>query len=213
MAKSISFALIRSKNPHIENADDIELVDSINLTGCQLSYIDNLELFSHINELNLSNNNITRIENLFFFKSLKLLDVSFNNIDSVSLEQSIKEIPASLLSINLTGNPCASDENALGKLLDAFPDLAIAIEVDDGTRNISVEESDGKNRNEEEEDEEDFEEMKTLPRVPELGAGPLNADEILKSIVDRKCKIQSFNTMSIDKVVTVSSFTKLLLLI
>jgi len=204
MSKTISFGLIRSKNPHVDSADDIGQIDSITLRGCELTDIDNLELFSHINELDLSNNKISKVENLFFFQNLKILDLSFNLIDSLSLEQSIKEFPKSLLSINLTGNPCANDEAALGKLQDAIPDLAIAIEIDDTVR--------VPDKQEEEEDDDDnietdeLEDIKQLlPLIAELGNTPLNADEVLKSIVERKCKLQDLQCdFDLKKVVTVS---------
>lgn len=213
----ITFSLVRSQNPEISTAADIEEIDCIRLINCGIKEIDNLELFHHINELYLSNNQITSLENLSILFKLKILDVSYNNITSEGLRKSIARLPKSLISINLTGNPCVNDEEGLMALQDAIPEVIIAIDIE----NEEVEESSnnkraGKlfdekenespsqretenNENEENGDEEDSGvEKSSTPRF-------LSNEEVLKSIVERKCLIQNTtSSFKLDAAVQVS---------
>lgn len=207
----ISFSLIRSQNPEITTASDIEDIDSIRLINCNIEEIDNLELFHHINELNLSRNRIQRLTNLSILFKLKILDVSYNNITSQDLKQSIKSLPKTLISINLTGNPCVDDEEALMELQDALPEVIIAIEVDSDDENPSSE-REGKlsheNKKTNEENEEEDEEEESINSKEKDKILVLNNEEVLKSIVERKCLIQnttnSFKLEATIQVITLS---------
>ncbi len=176
----LNFSLIRSKNPEINNTDNIDEIESLNLCGCGISTIENLELFHHVKELNLSNNRISKLDDLFMLmKNLQILDVSNNSIQSIELKNSIHQIPKSLVSINLSGNPCAVDLEVVMELQDSFPDLVIAIEEEKQSENEECDivlkcNDEGQEGN-----------------VPIDMAGPLKADDILKMIVDRKCKLQN----------------------
>jgi hypothetical protein len=186
--------MICKKNPCIASPEDVDGVQRLELSNCQIDMIDDLDLFYHITELNLSQNKIHKIENLEIFHNLKLLDLSFNRIDSLGLKSSIGAIPKNLQIIVLTGNPCATDEEALALLQDKYPKLAIAIEEGD-------EELPNRNENEEKdlnkEDEEEAEE-----KVPIS----IDTEEVLKYIVDRKCKMQNIRTtFDLDSTVKVSS--------
>ena len=191
----ITFQLIRKSNPEL-SIDDIEGFTCINLNNCNIECIDNLELFEHIKELHLSHNLITKIDNLAVFQNLELLDVSFNKIDSHGLLSSFDEIPQSLHVINLTGNPCLHDEGLLIKLQDYFPHLGIVIDesddADDGDKN---------------EDGDDGFDIDYLPSQSTNNESfciqPLSSDEVLKSIVDRKSKLQSYERFNLDKTVSV----------
>lgn len=170
----ITFALIRRCHGNI-GADDLEEITTISLIEQRIEVIDNLELFSQIECLNLSKNFITRLQNISLLLQLKHLDVSFNRIDSNSVIASIKEIPKSLESINLSGNPCCDDDECLLLLQDEFPNLAIIIgEEADSTGSDPV---------------KDFIESTEETKVVYDGS-PLNSEEVLKLIVERKCRLQ-----------------------
>lgn len=196
---SISFSLICRKNPSITDADDIDIISRLDLDNSNIQEVDNLELFTHIKELNLQRNKIKNLSNLKLLSELRLLDVSFNEISSESLLSSMRFLPKGLTTIVLTGNPCASDEEALGKLQDNFPELGIAIEE------VSSAEEDESEAIEKESADEDESNEETHTEDEELVAlrGPVNADEVLKYIVDRKCKLQSIQNFNIDSVVKV----------
>ncbi len=207
----ISFSLIRSQNPEITTASDIEDIDSIRLINCNIEEIDNLELFHHINELNLSRNRIQRLTNLSILFKLKILDVSYNNITSQDLRQSIKSLPKTLISINLTGNPCVDDEEALMELQDALPEVIIAIEVDNDDENPSSE-REGKSSHENEKTDEENEEEDEEERLNSKENDKhqvLNNEEVLKSIVERKCLIQNTNnSFKLEATIQVITFSR-----
>lgn len=185
----ISFALIRQNNPNA-NFDKIEEIESIRIGNSNIESIDNLELFSHVKELFLPHNRISIIKNLFFFNNLSFLDLSFNLISSESLLQSLDQLPKVLSTINLTGNPCSTDVDALSKLQDTFPSLGIIIDTVDNAEEASIDDRIANPLGAE-----------LLPT--ETLSRPLNADIVLKSIVERKCKLQSMAAFNLDSTVSV----------
>ena len=189
---AITFALIRKKNADL-NFDNIEDITLICLDNCNLASVNNLELFSHIQELHLHHNKISLIENISYFKSLKYLDLSFNTISEEGLLQSLANIPKGLGSINLTGNPCAVDDGALSVLQDTFPDLGIIIDTVDEITGSKAENN----------FDEEIETKPSLVLDDIDHSRPLNADNVLKAIVDRKCKLQSISTCNIDATILV----------
>ena len=200
----ITFGLIRKANPDL-NFDKFEEISVINLNNLCISSIDNMEVFSQIKELYLSHNNIERIENLMFLGDLLYLDLSFNKINSASLRLSFNGIPKTLQTLNLTGNECAFDEKVLTELLDRFPELNIAIDTCSAEEEKSYEfdnNDDDKEEEEEEEEEEkeEDEEEEVLGKVTTYDPSQqLDADTVLKSLVDRKCKLQNISsTFSLD---------------
>jgi len=193
----ITFQLIRKCNPDV-SFDDIVDVTNIKLNNCSIECIDNLELFEHIKELHLSRNLITQIDNLKVFHRLELLDVSFNRIDSKGLVASFDHIPHSLDVINLTGNPCVHDESVLIKLQDKFPHLGIVIDeldVADTEANDNTDEAT-------EDDRFDFDDTPSDIKDPRISL-PLSSEDVLRSIVDRKSKLQSYERFNLDNTVTV----------
>eukprot|EP01031_Cornospumella_fuschlensis_P037145 gene37145-45087_t len=175
----ITFGLIRQKNPIIADAEDIQQIDSLDLSDCGIVEIANLELFEHIRELNLSRNEIRVVENLSILRSLQLLDLSFNRISSKDLLLCTQGLPKTLKAINLSGNPCIEDHEVLAQFQDFFKDLDIILDVEDVP---PVDEQDG------EEKESAGEDLTTKNSLK------LNAEEILQDIVDRKCRLQNFET-------------------
>jgi hypothetical protein len=197
----ITFQLIRKCNPDV-SFDDILNVTNIKLNNCSIECIDNLELFEHIKELHLSRNLITQIDNLKVFHCLELLDVSFNMIDSKGMVASFEHIPHSLDVINLTGNPCVNDESVLIKLQDKFPHLGIVIDELDVA---DTEANDNTDDDETEDDRFDFDDTPSDIKEGESPRSslPLSSEDVLRSIVDRKSKLQSYERFNLDNTVTV----------
>jgi hypothetical protein len=190
---TISFALICRKNPSITDVDDIQNITKLDLDNSNISVIDNLEIFNHIRELNLSHNKIKSLRNLEYLTSLDVLDLSCNELSSADLLSSIQFLPKQLSTIVLSANPCAEDEIALGYLQELFPSLGIAIdEVDendmesDNAQNDPNDEDNSTNENE---------------VLPSADTDPVNVEEVLKYIVDRKCKLQSLQSFDLDSIV------------
>ena len=182
----ISVTLIRRCHGNI-GIDELEKMSKIDLSNQSIENIDNLEVFSEIEELVLSRNLISKIENLSFLRNLAILDVSFNSIDSVSLKAAVSELPPNIKSINLSGNPCCDDDTCLLLLQDRYPELGIIIGEESGDK-----EGDGGSDDEEAHDDTDLDpEHAVAQDSPRTRSVPLNSEEILKSIVERKCKLQS----------------------
>lgn len=196
---SISVTLIRGTHSEF-CIDDPETLHIIKLNKQEIACIDNLEVFSHITELHLSDNLIERIENISFLQNLTFLDLSNNRINSESLLLSIGLLPQKIKDLNLSGNPCAEDESALNALQDGYPNLNIIVGVyiggeiiesfeGSGFENSKIEILSGSEDGDSYSDEDDGEE----------GDMPLNADEVLKSLVERKCRLQSMETFSVER--------------
>jgi hypothetical protein len=192
----ISFALIRSQNPDINTTENIEEIDCLRLMNCNIEEIDNLELFHHISELYLTSNAIESLDGLSILIKLKILDVANNRITSESLRKSIPKLPKTLLSINLTGNPCAEDEEALTQLQDAFPDAIIAIDLmpdideEEEKANDDSENKENEGENKKDSIQDDFK---------------LDTESVLREIVARKCLMESTtNSFNLERTVFVS---------
>ena len=219
---TISVTLIRTTHSDFD-VDDPESIRIIKLNNAGISEIDNLEVFSHICELHLADNCIEKIENIDFLANLSFLDLSNNKIGSDALLSSIGLLPHNVRTLNLSGNPCASDESCLIALQDSYPDLNIIVGIyaegeplealedlgslgfENGRRDRDSFAVDSSNSglydsrsdhlladyqsddNSNEEDEEEGEE----------GDMPLNVDEVLKSLVERKCRLQSLEAFSV----------------
>ena len=192
MDTEISFALIRKKNSDL-NFDNLDEISCIRIDNCNITSTNNLELFSHVKELHLHHNKISQIDNLYFFNNLQYLDVSSNLITSDGLLKSFQSLPKCLVSINLTDNPCATDENALSLLQDAFPKLGIIIDTVDTVDTTTSEEPLNLSRQENSEKDGTESFFGDIDR-----SRPLNADTVLRSIVERKCKMQNMSTFNID---------------
>ena len=125
----ISISLVRKCHSEVD-VNDLHLLDVLRLSNQGITFIDNLEVFSNVKVLFLNGNSIRIIENLEYLTVLDHLDISNNNIDAESLTKSLANIPRNLNSINLTNNPCCSDEVCLQQLQDRFPELGIIIGVE-----------------------------------------------------------------------------------
>ena len=201
----ISFSLVRKAHGNL-GADALERIDIIQLNNYGIEEIDNLEVFDQIRELHLSGNRIRRIENLEFLSKLEYLDLSNNKIDDEGLRAGIGKLPDSLQTLIIGGNSCCKNEDILIELNDLMPNLGIVVGVEkeesqrnenESNRDPALEEkkSEGKENTEDEEDEEDEDEINDKKYEDDLSlirnGGVLNADDILKSIVERKCAIQN----------------------
>ena len=195
---SISVTLIRSTHNDF-CIDDIESLKVIRLNKQGIDLIDNLEVFSHIEELHLSGNVIKRIENVEFLSRLHLLDVSNNLITSESLYSSIGLLPQNIKTLILSGNPCTGDKVALDALQHSCSGLKLVIdhafEELDHLTDLKIDTLESHSlQNEDDRRGEDEEHLEDLP---------LNADEVLQSLVERKCRLQNMETFDISKALEV----------
>jgi hypothetical protein len=217
---SISITLIRRTHDDF-SIDNVESLSVIRLDNQGINCIDNLEIFSHIRELYLSNNEIEKIENIDFLNNLEFLDLSNNRITSQNLITSIALLPQTL---NIANNPCSSDESALIILQDKYSNLNIIVgvytggEIIENTDNLELNKS-NLSREEDsslvESNDGKFHEFPMsltysitsifiylyLIFSVEDNEGddddhPLNADEVLKALVERKCRLQSIETFN-----------------
>jgi hypothetical protein len=179
---AISVTLIRGTHAEF-SVDDFEALKIIRLNDQGIDCIDNLEVFSQIEELYLRNNKIQRIENVDFLSRLIILDLTDNQISSDSLISSIGLLPQNLLTLNLTGNPCALDDVAVAALQKRLPAVCIIVDESSNEDEDDEDEDTDDNRGDNEENVDD-----------DL---PLNADEVLQSLVERKCRLQSVATLNI----------------
>lgn len=160
--------------------------------------------------ISLGRMNLTDIPSeIEMLDNLISLDLSYNNIGSKSLLNFVerKLLPSSLEIINLSGNPCADDEEVLTVLQDYAPQLNIIVGIEDDTNmdNHEVKSSsetngesniDGEDEGDEDEVDESEESMGRGDVEDELNAqrranGTLDADAVLKKIVERKIKMES----------------------
>jgi hypothetical protein len=178
----ISVTLIRGTHADF-SIDDFEALKIIRLNDQGIDCIDNLEVFSQIEELYLRNNNIQRIENVDFLSRLIILDLADNQISIDSLISSIGLLPQNLLTLNLTGNPCALDDVAVAALQKSLPAVSIIVTETSNDDEDDEDEDTDDSRGENEENVDDD--------------VPLNADEVLQSLVERKCRLQSVATLNI----------------
>jgi len=222
--KTITFSLIRQAHAaSASTVEELEALQSICLAKHGIAHIDNLEVFWDARELDLSGNVIEQIENVDFLDKLERLDLSSNRITGTALLRALDVLPRNLQAINLSGNPCADDEGALGALADRHPGLNIIIglyrddEVEDEadaaiTRQLSQasgvlatprqhagEEKDG--GDEEDEDDDEGEGDAEDEEDDEYDPTPLNDDDVLKALVDRKCRLQNLSPMNVSKAV------------
>lgn len=209
---SISVTLIRGTHSDFD-VENLEALRIIRLNNQGIVCIDNLEVFSHITELHLADNGITTIENIDFLDNLAFLDLSNNLISSDSLISSIGLMPKNIKTINLSGNPCANDDSALIALSDSCPGLDIIVgvyaggEIIDAAENSGLENTNKKvdfsHQNNEDENQSDGDDQKDSDAEEnddgEEGDMPLNADEVLKSLVERKCRLQSLEMFSVTR--------------
>jgi hypothetical protein len=127
--------------------------------------------------------------------NLQYLDLSYNNIESNDIIKCIKdrELPSCLKTINLSGNPCAGDDHVLGLLQECYDELNIIIGIDDdSSNNFEPEIDEDTNDNLDNNDDKKF----------ELYAGEvLDADTVLKSLVERKCQLDKLKDFNIDNAI------------
>lgn len=187
---SISIALIRQAYSNA-SADELASIEVLNLAGMNITIIDNLEVFNDIKELHLTNNNISCIESINFMYKLDYLDLSYNNIDAHDIVRCVrnKEIPSTLKTINLTGNPCANNDEILGLLQESYSelDIIIGIETDDDNYEPEIDE-----------DNNDIN-ITNNDEIFQLQPGEvLDSDAVLKSLVERKCQLDKLKDFNID---------------
>ena len=200
---SISISLIRQAYGNA-TAEELSQIEVLNLSGLNINVIENLEVFAEIKELHLSHNCICNIENINFMYNLEFLDISYNNIDSNEIIRCIKnnELPSCLKTINLSGNLCCNDDNALCLLQESYNELNIIIGIeennnndDDNTYEPEINE-DEDNDNDNDDSNENINETFVLQPDEQL-----DSDSVLKSLVERKCHLDKIKEYDIENAI------------
>lgn len=109
--------LDREKISEIDNLDCLGPVTHLYLQKNQITRIENLEVLPKLKFLTLADNKITKVENLKILTNLQFLDLSDNLVEDFDGE----EFPASLIILNLKGNPCIQLVDYKKKLFVALP--------------------------------------------------------------------------------------------
>mmetsp|Transcript_5496 Transcript_5496/g.5672 ORF Transcript_5496/g.5672 Transcript_5496/m.5672 type:complete len:305 (+) Transcript_5496:208-1122(+) len=124
----ISFKMIRESSNILAHLSPDELLELevIRLESKNINEIDNLEPFGELRELHLSDNKIETVENLEFLTKLEVLNLGYNTIHSSGLIA--ENLPKSLKVLNISGNPCVSDEELLLSLRRTRPDLRLVLD-------------------------------------------------------------------------------------
>lgn len=188
----ISISLIRKHN-NAKDVDELLELGIIYLNGLNILEIDDLDVFTNLKELYLSSNSIKAIENIEYLQNLYKLDLSYNEIDSFNLLNGLKICPKSLKILDISGNPCCQDVEAMKKAQDEYKNIDFIVNNvtpkeekkanDSGGIAFGVVESHERN------DIRDNE-TSSVEYLPSRGVCGLDPDVILREIVERKCKRQ-----------------------
>ena len=161
----MDLSLFQGAYPEIEDVQTLLSLSEVTLSHRNIPRIDRLELFSNLQRLDLSHNSIVIIENIRFLSSLVHLDVSYNLIKEIYPS----ELPKSLQSLQVTGNPLVKDLLHIEGVLILNSSLPISVPgIADPLQDDVCEE--------------------------ESGSSYLDADELLRQIVKRKSRIESLSS-------------------
>ena len=155
---------------------------------------------------------------------MEFLDLSHNHIDETGLKACLGQLPKSLLTLILTGNPCCNSLDVLGELNDLMPNLGIVLGMDEIDPDYNVagvyEEKGGDKEDGDIEDQganykedkgpshdkkapfEAYEDL--LLKEGEV----LVPEDVLKSIVARKCTQQDLTNSSFNMETTLADLNK-----
>lgn len=192
--REICLSLILSAFPEEVDAEEVLRRNQISLSHMEISKIDCLELFDNLLTLDLSYNCITTIDNISFLHTLTSLNVACNLIREVHPDQ----FPPSLISIDLSGNPCVVSRINFDRLIEQFDALTII------TSTVKEELP-----QEDEEDREGLEPFNAENTYDTMSMGVMDSDQLLVSITDRKCRIQSLLTSPPTQSTPISQLTAL----
>ncbi len=154
-----------------------------------------------------SYNSNTCISHLF--TQLQYLDLSYNQLTAEQFSESASVLlPSSLTTLLLHGNPCFSTEavrdEIMGNLQTQYPNLL----------NIIITSSESATNEESSNaclDGIEVKEFGLQVKTPFTAdgdpLGSLDADAVLREVVDRKCRLQALDLMDISKFVKVSYTT------
>jgi hypothetical protein len=98
--------------------------------------------------------------------------------------------------LNISGNPCASSPDAIAKLKSAMPYLEVVHE-DTSPSSPTTNSSRG-----DIEDSKSDDDMNSSSLDP-MAAAVLSSEQILREVVDRKCRLQSYSQFNIESAIEV----------
>ncbi|XP_069607821.1 leucine-rich repeat-containing protein 46 [Ranitomeya imitator] len=103
----------------LKNLEVVKEVHSLYLQENLIKKIENIDVLKNLCFLSLSWNKVEEIQNIQSLTNLQFLDISHNLIRKLDA----RELPQSLVILNLTGNPCTKAKNYRQKVLGALPVL------------------------------------------------------------------------------------------
>ena len=134
----------------------------------------------------------------------------YNSYCRITLKNSYTEsLPKSLRMLNISGNPCAKNASFVDKLQGCLPSLEI-IRHDDTSippsspTTDSAMEGPGDGEDKERGGSDRAEERISLAAVHQT---VLSSEEILREVVDRKCRLQSYSQFNIESAIKVGAVT------
>jgi hypothetical protein len=111
----------------IDSLDFFTTLADLYLQHNRIEVIENLELQAGtLRYLALGGNRIRKVENIKHLRMLQFLDLSENQIDEIDE----RELPRSLMILNLSLNKCCYSSDYRGRLIDALPKLTELDEED-----------------------------------------------------------------------------------
>lgn len=169
------------ENKGVWAENDFAKVQVVSLSNKNINEIDNLDLFDNITELSLTRNQITKIENIGHLMKLQSLDLTDNFIDDEGLL--VERLPPKLTRLVLVGNPCVSSKTAMDKLRQDYPKLTVISSPKESLSPVPV---------------SDVSRLETKPQNIE---SYMNSEDVLRLVVDRKCKLQALGNVNIDSTI------------
>jgi hypothetical protein len=191
--------------------DNFAAVQVVSLPNKSLEHIDNLDLFDNITELNLRRNKIKIVENVSHLMKLHSMDLSDNLIDAKGLRA--EPLPPNLRSVDLSGNPCAASSSVIEKLQEDYPNVHIVTKARQSYPSITAASNDSAATNPATSaaslhSSSSSSSSSLSPSSSSLSlslsssqnkeGGYLDSEEVLREVVDRKCRLQALTSPPLD---------------
>jgi len=107
---------------YISGLDTLQHLKHVSLRGNRIKAIRGLENLHLIEVLALGDNEIEKIQGIAHLSELRTLDLSNNRIQQIEVQQ-LEQMPASLASLQLNGNPCTIVPNYRALVVASLPVL------------------------------------------------------------------------------------------
>jgi hypothetical protein len=210
--KTISLGLLRAAYPDLKSEQILSLQEII-VEKLGIEVLDGLEIFDDLISIRLAHNNIQVVENVDLLFRLEVLDLSHNCIESIDWHS----FPSSLRVLKLVGNPCAKDIVAMNTLIEQLPNVEIitgdtssdtdpfAVDGTDAGGVVEGEKGLGLGFGDVNGPQYDDDAPPSTFSIY-TNYTPLDADMLLKDIVDRKIRLQN-EKLDVDNMLDINQAT------